>query len=279
MPLWQRLIIVNIAVFLLEAAFEAGNAQRGAWVNSYFALSLTGLLHGFVWQVVTYQFMHASIVHLVFNCLGLYFIGRGVEAMLSKKAFLALYFSGGVFGGLLQALSGLIPVFGAAPTVGASAALMALLGAFCMQFYHQRFHMMFPPVTLRGKHLLIVVAIFDGLGVLTGGGGVAHFAHLGGLATGVLFIKFGWQYRIPEFKFGGAPKVRKPKSETGPTRNVSSRVTIVREDGSKDSQSHPDFMSREVDPILEKISAHGIHSLTDHEREILEKAQKQMSKR
>ncbi len=280
MPLWQILIIINIAVFLIQMMFEGGNPERALWINSHFALSLNGLLHGYVWQLVTYQFMHANIIHLVFNCLGLYFVGRIVASMLSRKAFLALFFSGGIIGGFLQALSGLVPALGAAPTVGASAAVMALLGAFCLQFYHQRFQMMFPPVTLSGKHLLIVVAIFDALGILMGDRGVAHFAHLGGLATGVLFIKYGWQHRIPEFKFGGSSTSGKRNREASrPTRTVNARVTIVKEDGSAASQSGTDFMSKEVDPILEKISAHGIHSLTDREREILEKAQKQMSKR
>lgn len=279
MPLWKTLIVINIVVFLIEAMFEGRNVERVLWVNTHFALSLEGLSHGFIWQLVTYQFMHANLLHLVFNCLGLFFVGRIVASMLSGRAFLVLYFSGGIVGGLLQALSGLIPSLGGAPTVGASAAVMSLLGAFCMQFYHQRFSLMFPPVTLSGKHMLIVVAIFDGLGVLMGGAGVAHFAHLGGLAMGVLFMKNGWQHWIPEFKLGGDGPRKNKNSKTRPVRNVGSRVRIVREDGPAAPRATHDFMSAEVDPILEKISAQGIHSLTDREREILEKAQKQFSKR
>lgn len=281
MPLWQILIIINIAAFFLQLVFTGRDEGRTLWFYSTFALSLQGLLKGYIWQLVTYQFMHAGLFHLVMNCIGLYFIGRIVGAMLGRQAFLVLFFAGGIVGGLLQAVAGFIPAVGATPTVGASAAVMSLLGAFCIQFYHQRFQLIFPPVTITGKHLLIFVAIFDGLGILSGArGGVAHFAHLGGLATGVLFMKNGWQYRIPEFKIGGrSGRPRSARRPSGGNKIVNANFAMARDDKPKDLYSDPNFIAKEVDPILEKISAHGIQSLTNREREILEKAQKHMSKR
>ena len=131
---------------------------------------------------------------------------------------------------------------------------------------------------MTGKHFLIFAVVFDVLGMFSAArGGVAHFAHLGGLATGVLFIKQGWTFRIPEIRLGG----RQSRSENrkGESKIINAKFTMVREKPKTDSYDDPNFIAKEVDPILEKISAHGIQSLTDRERQILEKAQKHMSKR
>ncbi|HXE43505.1 MAG TPA: rhomboid family intramembrane serine protease, partial [Candidatus Baltobacteraceae bacterium] len=97
------LLIVNAVVFLIQTL--ASHSSRGSEMEgTYFALSLEGLKHGFIWQLLTFQFMHAGLMHLLFNSLAIYFFGRVVETAIGGAKFLTLYFSSGVIGGLLQML-------------------------------------------------------------------------------------------------------------------------------------------------------------------------------
>lgn len=268
------LIIVNVVAFLLVEMGIEGKDSREVWMLDHFALSMEGLLHGYVWQLFTYQLMHGSIFHLVMNCLGLYFVGRWMEMVLVPRAFLLLYVGGGVFGGVLQALGGLLPFIGDAPAVGASASLMAILGAFCLQYYHQPFQLVFPPVTLTGRTFLIVFVVLDFAGLFSATSNVAHLAHLGGLAAGAIFLRNGWQYQLPTLRIVR----RRSDSAAAKARTRPAASPRYQAEAAKPA-AREDFMASEVDPILDKISAHGIHSLTDRERAILEKAQKNMSKR
>ena len=74
----------------------------------HLALSLEGLRHGYVWQLLTFQFLHAGWMHLLFNLLAIYFFGRSVEFVLGRRRWLALYFLSGTIGGLVQMLLSLL---------------------------------------------------------------------------------------------------------------------------------------------------------------------------
>src|SRR5882762_2901634 len=83
------LLLLNAVVFIIQLA--ASHSLRGSEIEgTYFALSLEGLRHGYVWQFLTFQFMHAGWMHLIFNCLAIFFFGRVVETMLGRSRFLAL---------------------------------------------------------------------------------------------------------------------------------------------------------------------------------------------
>src|SRR6266498_1680184 len=99
------LLVFNAVVFFLE--YSNGDRSKD-WVLDYGALSLAGLKRGFIWQFITFQFLHAGLPHLVFNSLGLYFLGRPLEGMLGRRDFLKLYLFSGDLGGVLQALLGFI---------------------------------------------------------------------------------------------------------------------------------------------------------------------------
>src|SRR5438045_5474517 len=114
------LLAFNVLVFLLENI--NGDHSRRLFLE-YGALSLDGLRRGFVWQFVTFQFLHGGLPHLVLNSLGLYFFGRPLEGMLGRRDFLKLYLFSGVIGGVLQALLGFIFPQIAGPMVGASAGI------------------------------------------------------------------------------------------------------------------------------------------------------------
>ena len=280
------LLIANAVAFLAECVrYHYPPVIRD---GDLLALSWEGLRHGYVWQLLTFQFMHAGLLHLLLNCWTIYVFGRELEIAFGAKRFLLLYFFSGTVGGLLQALAGsLVHFFPSAwaesfagPTLGASAGAFGLVAAFAMLFPERVLTLLLffiIPVNLRAKFLLLFAALLALFGILFPYGGVAHVAHLGGMFTGMFFVRYAmhWNFRWPSLRRGrGTPPRRLVKVSTGSSarwgRVKSSQETEVPAD---------DFLTREVDPILDKISAHGIQSLTERERRILEAARERMGKR
>ncbi|HXF11357.1 MAG TPA: rhomboid family intramembrane serine protease [Desulfuromonadaceae bacterium] len=255
------LLIVNAVVFVSQML--ASHSSRAMQIEgTYFALSLDGLRHGCIWQLLTFQFMHANLTHIIFNSLAIYFFGRPVEETFGRMRFATLYFCSGVVGGLVQmGFALMFPSFDL-PVVGASAGASGLVAAFAVMHWAERFSLIFyfVPITMRGRTLLWFEIGLAVIGMLAPASSVANAAHLGGILTGFVFTRYlisgTWSF----------PRMlsRKPKS----------RASWLEMDPSAD-----DFLQKEVDPILEKISAHGIQSLTAREREILEKARSKMDKR
>ncbi len=188
----NALLVIYVAVFLLERFF-VNSASSAHFVSSTFALSLGGLKEGYLWQLLTYQFMHGGDLHLVMNCMGLYFIGPTVEILLGRARFLALYFGGGIAGGLLQLFMGLVQGGPDVAMVGASGGLMALLGVVACQFWRQRLRLMIMfilPVSVTGRGMLILLTAVDLAGAFFHDSVIAHYAHLGGLYAGFWGMKF-----------------------------------------------------------------------------------------
>jgi membrane associated rhomboid family serine protease len=268
------LLVANVAVFVLELIRYGPGLRFPA--GDYFALSTDGLAHGYVWQLLTYQFMHAGWMHLAVNCWMIYIFGREVEETLGRGKYLTLYFSSGVFGGLCQALGGVVAggVY-AAPTVGASAAGFGVLAAFAT-LYPERPLMLFPlPMTLRAKFLLLFGGLLAVFGIIFPADNIAHAAHLGGMLTGIVFVRYAmhWNYRLPRM-----PKFRKQplRASAGSARRTAAPWA---QDSAEEELPPEEFFSKNVDPILDKISAQGIQSLTERERRILQAARDRMAKR
>jgi membrane associated rhomboid family serine protease len=280
MSLTVMLLIINAAVFVAElvAANLPQRFEIGDFENRYLALSLQGLHHGFVWQLLTFQFMHAGWMHIIFNSLAIYFFGRPVELALGRRHFLTLYLLSGVIGGLVQMAFALpVPQYFGGVVVGASAGASGLVAAFAILHWEERFSLLiyFIPVNMTGKMLLAVSLLLTFLGMLTPNTGIANAAHLGGILTGGYYVRLFIQGQWPGWKF----RVRRPAPrELAAKRMNRSAFWRSKADKSAD-QSTDDFLQSQVDPILEKISAHGIHSLTAREREILEAARKKMTQR
>jgi membrane associated rhomboid family serine protease len=272
------LLIVNAAVFIVQLL--ASNSLHGSEIeDAYFALSLAGLEYGFVWQLLTFQFMHTGWMHIIFNSLAIYFFGRPVEIALGRRHFLTLYLSAGIIGGLVQMLfAWLVPQYFDIPVVGASAGGYGLVAAFAILHWEERFSMLiyFIPVTMTGKILLAVSLALAFLGILTPNSGVANAAHLGGILTGGFYVRLFIQGQWPGWKF---PARRSAPREVAAKRAVKGAFWHSAADKPNEDLDTDEFLKSEVDPILEKISAHGIHSLTAREREILEKARKKMTSR
>jgi len=141
-------------------------------------LSWDGLKHGYVWQLLSFQFLHAGLLHLIVDCWAIYAFGREVEIALGARRFLILYFSSGVIGGLFQAFGGsLAEIFQhsawaqsfAAPTVGASAGALGLIAAFATLFPERLLTLLLffiIPVNMRAKFLLLFAGLLSLFGIL-----------------------------------------------------------------------------------------------------------------
>jgi len=270
------LLIVNAAAFVIQMLAAQISLRGAEFEFSYLALSLDGLRSGYVWQLLTFQFMHAGWLHLIFNSLAIFFFGRPVETALGGGRFLVVYFSSGIIGGLVQMLFALaFPALGGS-VVGASAGAYGLVAAFAVLNWAEEFTLLFYfiPVTMRGKTLLWVTLGLAVLGMADLRSGVANAAHLGGILTGFFYVRQVVQGRWPQWEF---PRRQQAPRELAPAgrrqQNSRSSTAAHEEPVSPDS-----FMENEVDPILEKISAKGISSLTAREREILEAARRKMTR-
>jgi membrane associated rhomboid family serine protease len=272
------LLIFNAACFALEwiASFSYPNSVY--FIQNYLALSLDGLKHGFVWQLLTYQFLHAGILHLLFNCLAIFFFGRSVETILGGRRFLALYFSSGIIGGVVQMLFDLaLPHHFGVAVVGASAGASGLVAAFAVLNWLERFTLLiyFIPVSMTGRTLFWATVALAVVGILTPGSGIANAAHLGGIFTGFLYVRQIVQGRWPDWEFPW--RGRQPGEFVATGKGKKRKVQNSPGEGGEDF-STSEFLENEVDPILEKISAKGLQSLTARERQILETAREKITR-
>lgn len=284
-PPWSMtaiLLVTNIAIFLLQEVLNL--TVVGDRFLSWFALSVDGLQHWRIYQLLTFQFLHASLWHLFGNMLGLYFFGRAMEESLGRNGMLRLYFLSGTLGGLLQiALGFMLPDRYGSLVVGASAGVFGLVAAFAVSRPNQPITLLIffvIPVTFAAKFILAFEAVVAIWGVLVPSGMVAHAAHLGGMLTGIAYILWfsdssgsRWEW-LRFFRRGPSGS----RIITPPRRTWRSSARIGTRLGTEDLPP-AEFISRKVDPILEKISAQGIHSLTEEERQILEAARSRMARR
>jgi membrane associated rhomboid family serine protease len=240
-PWVLRLIVANAGVYLLTAA----NPRL---------LGLLAFVPRFVllepWTIITYQFAHAGLGHLLFNMLGLYFFGSRLEDHLGPRHFLGLYFVSGVAGGLMSFVNFNTPI------VGASAAIFGVFYGFARYWPRERVYIWgILPVEARVLVVVMtVLALFGGLGF--GGAGIANFAHLGGFVGGWLYLRWvGWSSPAARFqRRAAAPAVRAGDLERWRSVNREAMHPVNR---------------AEFDRVMAKLEAEGPGSLTEEERAFL----------
>jgi membrane associated rhomboid family serine protease len=279
------LVVTIVLAFIVQKVLESSASSFR--INDYLALSLGGLKRGYVWQLLSFQFLHSGFLHLLGNCLVIFFLGRPVEEALGRRSFLLLYFSSGVVGGLCQTLAGIFatavgwhPLYFTAPVVGASAGGFGITAAFALLFPDQIL-LLFMIIPMRAKYLLWLCAGLAGWGVVFPdrslfGQHVADVAHLGGILAGFIFVKYAvhWHFQWPQLNRRAHPPVRRLVKVHSQKPGWGRDKPVIEEELPPE-----EFLSKEVDPILDKISAQGIQSLTDRERRILEAARTKMGKR
>jgi membrane associated rhomboid family serine protease len=280
------LIVINAVIFFIQLILQSLRSKFP--LDDYFALSLDGLKHGYLWQLLSFQFLHSGLLHLLLNSWGIYVFGRPVEEALGRSRFLQLYLGSGFVGGLLHVIcSYFLPRhFGGlidgthVPVVGASAGLYGLIAAFAGLFPHQRLTLLLffvLPITLTARTLLIASAAIAVFGLLLATDNVAHGAHLGGMLAGFAFIRWGGDLRDSLANWRPLQALQR-KRELVRAAAVRGRPWRSAPTDAEVELPPEEFISREVDPILDKISAHGIQSLTERERKILEAARKKMAR-
>jgi membrane associated rhomboid family serine protease len=194
-PLTQSLIVANVVVFLLQQALcDAFSAVLALWPLA------TGRF--MPWQLVTYAFAHASLMHLAFNMYGLWMFGSELERVWGARR-MAVFYGASVLAAAVAQLAVCALIGNFAPTVGASGGLFGLLIGFAMLFPHRRIVLLIPPIPMPARVFVALYGFIElTLGVTGTAAGVAHFAHLGGLLGGWLVIRywrglppFGWPRR------------------------------------------------------------------------------------
>ena len=184
----RSLLIANVAIFFVQML--TGNLLIGPFALWPVASPLFPQAPAFqFWQLLTYGFLHGSLTHLVFNMFALYMFGGPIEGLLGPRRYL-VYYLVCVVGAAVAQLVVLAnmdrpPV----PTVGASGGVFGLLLAFGMAFPRQKIMLIFPPIPMQAWLFVTLYGLLElYLGVTGSGQGVAHFAHLGGMAAGYVLL-------------------------------------------------------------------------------------------
>ena len=254
-PGWSAstlIIVICIAVFFITAISARSGSRL---LESWLVLRLDNAM--FVYPFISYMFVHSTsdLLHLIVNCLMLWFFGTQVERHLGRRNFLALYFSCGIVGGLAHLL--VQSLFFAVPSwlLGASGGALGIVAYAAWQWPNNQVVFFIFPMRLR--MLFYILLAMDVMPVVLGGfeaSRVAHFCHLGGALVGYLF----WKLRLDPSASIDHWQERRAQAE-------QTRVHQRRVDD-----------DREMDRILEKISNEGIGSLDRTERRFLDERSKSL---
>ncbi len=319
-PILKVLLITNIAIYFINNLIFGGIVISGIplhyWIIEIFALQpihtdiifSSNVDFGFgIWQLLTYQFLHADFGHLFFNMFALYMFSSELEETWGSAKFLVFYLISGIGAGLLHLL--ISPILGhSAPTIGASGSLYGVIIAFAMMNPDRKIIMfpLFIPIPARVFGLgMMALSLIIGI---TSSDGIAHFAHFGGALTGLFLLKFGEKtplFRLARkyIKFGmqgndysgnyrnniysSSIFKRKQNKTTSdyhvewskPNQNTTTSYTSARKEtpnlnnievgGVKVTQE-------KIDTILDKISVSGYQSLTEQEKYILTEISKKL---
>lgn len=187
------LIGINTAFYLLYLALSLAGLPIRTYTLAYFALTPVAVVHGWIWQLLTYGFIHYEFWHWFGNMLGLWMFGAAIENGWGSRRFVELFSIGVVGAAITTVALSYAHVLGNPfnQTVGASGGVFAVLLAFGMLYGDQEI-MLFPlPFLIKAKYFVGILIVVTLALAMTGGGNVAYVAHLGGLFFGWLYIRRG----------------------------------------------------------------------------------------
>lgn len=247
-PVTKWLLGICVAVYFADMVWFKGA------IRDFGCFAVASAFGEFrVWEFFTFQFLHASVGHLLFNGIGLYFFGPIMERWWGPRRFLVFYLLCGAAGAFffsLLGLVGLLPHAGGA-LVGASAGIYGILIGTAVIAPDARVHLLFPPVEMSMRTFalclmgLAVFMIFSNWNKNAGG----EAGHLGGAVLGFVLVR--WPFLL------GGGKARRSWWSPPPLRREAGHGGATGGD------------AVEIDRILDKISRQGLHSLTAEERERL----------
>ena len=189
------LLGINTGIFLVMALLSAiprGGIIAG-YVDYYCDLTPIDVVHGQIWQLVTYSVLHLNIWHLLGNMVGLWMFGSRIEDAWGTRRFLELYWLGVVGAAVTTVVLSYSHVLGDpnAHTIGASGGVFAILIAFGMLFGESEILLIPFPFALKAKYFIGILIVVELALSMSGGGNVAYVAHLGGLLFGWLYVRRG----------------------------------------------------------------------------------------
>ncbi len=240
-PVVRALLIANVAAFILQMTLPE-------LANAFVFVPALALVRP--WTVVTYMFLHGDFMHLLFNMIALFFFGPRVEDRILSRPFAILFFLSGITGALLSVIFS-----PGSPIIGASGGVFGVMLAFAWFWPHERIFI-WGVLPVPARVLVIVttlVALWSGFGGV--GGGIAHFAHLGGYLGAFLYLRWLDRKRTA-FK----------RKATAVAPDVAQRVAGYK---AIDLTSVHEVNREEIQRILDKISAQGLKSLTGQETTFL----------
>ncbi|HRE22646.1 MAG TPA: rhomboid family intramembrane serine protease [Bacteroidia bacterium] len=276
----QKIIVVNAIIYLfvnlgdvLLRLFNFPDGTLSGFLTDWLAVpsSVKSLLYR-PWTLITYSFYHENFLHILFNMLWLFFMGRLFIEYLGEKKLLTLYLVGGLCGSVLFIVFyNLFPLFSRevdiAVALGASASVLAITVAIATLLPDYEVGLFLPQWRVKLKYIAIALFVIDLLSI-TGNNAGGNIAHIGGAIFGFIYIKqlkngrdlTGWLQRLIE----RITQKKKPSIKV-----------VYRKDASDESYHNKKANNQEaIDKILDKISRSGYASLTYEERDILFKASK-----
>jgi membrane associated rhomboid family serine protease len=291
------LVGVNVAVFIVQVLTQPADpfTHSLGWFTDALALDVPHVLHGQIWRLLTYAFLHdpGTIWHILFNMLFLWWFGSDVEDLYGPREFLTFYLGASLAGGLLFFFTSLAWIPSAAPCLGASGGVIAVL-TLCAIHYPRRIILLFFILPVPLPLFLVIFLAGDAYVFLNQHeSSTAVAAHLGGaLFAGVYYRSHvrlldwlppiwdrgywqNWRRRL----FG--PRLRLYVDESGkgkwkaPKRPPSAGSIYQSEESTQPSVSAPvadEHLEAKMDAILEKISRVGKENLSESEREFLLRA-------
>lgn len=276
----QKIIVVNAIIYLFvnlgDVVLRLFNFPDGTvtgFLTDWLAVpsSVKSLIYR-PWTLITYSFYHENFLHILFNMLWLFFMGRLFTEYLGEKKLLPLYLIGGLCGSLLFiSFYNLFPLFSRevdiAVALGASASVLAITIAIATLLPDYEVGLFLPQWRVKLKYIAIALFVIDLLSI-TGNNAGGNIAHIGGAIFGFIYIK----------------QLKKGRDLTGGLQRLIDRITqkkkpsikvVFRKDSSDESYHNKKANNQEtIDKILDKISRSGYASLTNEEKELLFKASK-----
>jgi len=248
-PAVKMILIINIAVFLPCFLIPA---VKQAVFGLFSVFPVDTFMSWQIWRLVTYQFLHDGVFHILFNMLILYFFGPMLEKMWGSRKFVKFYLICGACGGVLYTLLVMLGYMGSGYLVGASGAIYGMLAAGAVLYPNMRVYFMgFFPIPM--KALAIILAVMSLLGVMRGNNAGGQAAHLAGLAAGAVYMLW--------------PRWQQAKSNRQPERiKWESKINQQR------------TFQADIDRILDKVHREGISSLSRKEKKMLREATKREQK-